>query len=120
MSQAVPMITGVRNLLYKDPVLYDLAYPDDDEALAEKCLRRLSCVASSNIDSVLDLGCGTGRVLAGLAARCAVVAGVDINPIMVEAASQRCPNVPILATDLRSARLGRTFDAIIMLGNHFK
>src|SRR5262245_15137700 len=43
-------------------------------------------------DTVVDVGCGTGRAVAELAARGATATGVDLNPAMVEVAWQRHSN----------------------------
>lgn len=67
--------------------------------------------------SVLDAGCGTGRVGRELARRGIDVVGVDIDAEMLETAKHKAPNVDWRLADLASVRLGRTFDAIVMAGN---
>ncbi|HYZ20774.1 MAG TPA: class I SAM-dependent methyltransferase, partial [Rhodopila sp.] len=44
--------------------------------------------------TVLDLGCGIGRIAAALAPHVRSVHGVDVSPAMVREASRRCAGVP--------------------------
>jgi SAM-dependent methyltransferase len=67
--------------------------------------------------SVLDAGCGTGRVGRELAGRGIEVVGVDIDPDMLETAQRKAPDVDWHVADLANVDLGRTFDAIVMAGN---
>lgn len=67
--------------------------------------------------SVLDAGCGTGRVGRELARRGFDVVGVDIDPEMLATARRKAPEVEWRLADLASVELGRTFDAIVMAGN---
>lgn len=68
-------------------------------------------------DSVLDAGCGTGRVGCELARRGLEVVGVDIDPKMLATARYKAPNVDWRLADLATVDLGRTFDAVVMAGN---
>jgi SAM-dependent methyltransferase len=67
--------------------------------------------------SVLDAGCGTGRVGRELARRGLDVAGVDLDPEMLATARRKAPDVPWHLADLATVELGRVFDAIVMAGN---
>ena len=69
--------------------------------------------------TVLDAGCGTGRVAAELASRGADVVGVDVDASMLAAARRRAPDVPWIEADLTDAAfdLGRRFDVVVMAGN---
>ena len=68
-------------------------------------------------DSVLDAGCGTGRVGRELARRGLDVVGIDIDPEMLDTARSKAPDVDWRLADLASVDLGRTFDVIVMAGN---
>jgi SAM-dependent methyltransferase len=68
---------------------------------------------NSPITSVLDLGCGTARHLVLLQDMGYEVAGVDRSPTMVAQARQRVN--AITQGDLLDVRLGREFDAVIMM-----
>lgn len=67
--------------------------------------------------SVLDAGCGTGRVGRELARRGLDVAGVDIDARMLATAREKSPEVPWYTADLTTVDLARTFDAIVLAGN---
>jgi SAM-dependent methyltransferase len=67
--------------------------------------------------TVLDAGCGTGRVGRELARRGLSVAGVDIDEEMLSTARRKGPEADWHLADLATVDLGRTFDAIVMAGN---
>ena len=67
--------------------------------------------------SVLDAGCGTGRVAVELARRGIEVIGVDVDAGMLEKARAKAPALPWFQADLATLHLGRTFDVVVMAGN---
>jgi SAM-dependent methyltransferase len=67
--------------------------------------------------SVLDAGCGTGRVAIELARRGLAVVGVDLDPSMLAAARKAAPDVDWIEHDLAGLDLARTFDVVVMAGN---
>jgi SAM-dependent methyltransferase len=68
--------------------------------------------------SVLDAGCGTGRVAAELARRgVADVVGVDVDASMLATARRSLPDIEWVESDLAALDLGRRFDAVVMAGN---
>lgn len=67
--------------------------------------------------SVLDAGCGTGRVAIELARRGIDVVGVDLDPAMLAAARRKAPALEWIQADLASLDLKRTFDAVVLAGN---
>ena len=67
--------------------------------------------------SVLDAGCGTGRVAIELARRGIDVAGVDLDQPFIEQARAKAPELDFHLDDLLTVDLARTFDAIVMPGN---
>lgn len=62
--------------------------------------------------TVLEIGCGTGTLLAALRPRRGV--GVDISPKMVEIASSKHPTLTFLVADAENLDLGETFEYIIV------
>ena len=64
--------------------------------------------------SVLELGCGTGALLAGLA-ESYDVAGLDRSPEMLEIAARRLPSAQLSRADITSFRLSRRFDVVICM-----
>ena len=67
--------------------------------------------------SVLDAGCGTGRVAIELAARGLDTAGTDINAEMLAEARAKAPDIVWTQTDLAELELDRTFDVVVLAGN---
>jgi ubiquinone/menaquinone biosynthesis C-methylase UbiE len=62
--------------------------------------------------SVLEIGCGTGTLLASLSPRRGV--GVDISGRMVALAAAKYPDLAFVAADAERLELGETFDVIIV------
>jgi len=67
--------------------------------------------------SVLDAGCGTGRVAIELARRGIEVVGVDVDPSMIAEARRLAPGLAWTEADLASLALGRVFDVVVLAGN---
>jgi len=67
--------------------------------------------------SVLDAGCGTGRVAIELDRRGIEVVGVDLDADMLAAARIKAPHLRWECVDLSSFDLGRPFDVVAMPGN---
>jgi SAM-dependent methyltransferase len=65
--------------------------------------------------SILDLGCGTGRVATYLARRGRRVVGLDEDASLLAAFGERAKGLPAEAVlgDARGFELGRAFDAVI-------
>ena len=76
-------------------------------------------VDSYEPSSVLDAGCGTGRVALELHRRGRAVVGLDVDPAMLETARAKGPDLPWVEGDLAdpALELGRTFDLVVMAGN---
>jgi SAM-dependent methyltransferase len=71
-------------------------------------------------ESVLDVGCGTGRVALSLAERGNQVVGIDLSPAMLGEFRSKIADRPSVAgrlslceMDMRDFDLGRTFDWVI-------
>lgn len=67
--------------------------------------------------SVLDAGCGTGRVSIELASRGIAVVGIDLDPPMIAEARRKAPDLSWVEADLTDVELGRTFDIVALPGN---
>jgi SAM-dependent methyltransferase len=68
--------------------------------------------------SVLDAGCGTGRVAIELHRRGHPVVGVDSDPAMLAAARAKAPDLDWHQADLaQPLALGRRFDTVLLAGN---
>ena len=71
---------------------------------------------------VLDAGCGPARVGAELAARGHTVVGVDVDPVLIEAATSDHPGPTWLVGDLAeldlpSRGIAEPFDVVVCAGN---
>jgi 2-polyprenyl-3-methyl-5-hydroxy-6-metoxy-1,4-benzoquinol methylase len=67
--------------------------------------------------SVLDAGCGTGRVAIELARRGYEVVGADVSESMLATARRLDTTVCWVCGDLAELALGRVFDVVVMAGN---
>lgn len=74
-------------------------------------------VATYRPRSVLDAGCGTGRVAVELARRGVAVVGVDGDPDMVDVARAKAPGVRWVVADLVDLVLPDRFDVVLLAGN---
>ena len=67
--------------------------------------------------SVLDAGCGTGRVAVELARRGVDVIGVDSDPDMIDAARAKAPELRWGGGDLAELDLPDRVDVVLLAGN---
>lgn len=67
--------------------------------------------------TVLDAGCGTGRVALELSHHGITVVGADIDESMLAVARRRAPHLELVHADLAELDLGRDFDVVVMAGN---
>lgn len=74
-------------------------------------------VRSYRPTSVLDAGCGTGRVAVELARHGIDVVGVDRIESMIATARSRGPAIDFRVADVTTIDLGRRFDLVVMAGN---
>jgi SAM-dependent methyltransferase len=111
------MLENVQNLLYRRPELYELVYPEPNSETACMCRRLFQRFLPGFPASILDVGCGTGRDLAGLAGECTECVGVDAIAEMISYARSKHPQLTFHVGDMRTVRLGRSFDAILCMGS---
>jgi len=96
------------------------AYQARFDSLAEQGMDvhgEASLVRALNPASVLDAGCGTGRVAIELARHGVEVVGVDRDSSMITEAKRRAPSLDWVEADLATLALGRQFDVVVMAGN---
>jgi 2-polyprenyl-3-methyl-5-hydroxy-6-metoxy-1,4-benzoquinol methylase len=81
-------------------------------------------VEALGVRSVLDAGCGTGRVAIELARRGLEVVGLDADPGMLSVARAKLPEIEWILADLSDFELSspdgpepRRFDCVLMAGN---
>lgn len=104
--------------LYSDPELVQFYDLDNGWSADNELCRRMA----SEARSVLDLGCGTGRLAAALAEGGRIVVGADPAAAMLDVARQRPggEKVEWVEADARSLRLNRRFDLIVLTGHAFQ
>jgi SAM-dependent methyltransferase len=98
------------------PAEYDAAY-EQRAASGENVHGEADLIEHFQPGSVLDAGCGTGRVARELARRGYDAAGVDIDPDMLAVAREKAPAMPGHTADLATVDLHRAFDLVVMAGN---
>src|SRR5262245_16340592 len=111
------MDPGFRSLLYSEPRLYDLVFPDADGNIERMCREAFRRYLPASPASALDIGCGTGRHLAALAETIPDCWGVDLLETNVAYARSMHPGLHIVQGDMRRVRLGRVFDLVTSFGN---
>lgn len=102
---------------YREPKLYDLEYADYDEDI-----QFYASLARRWGRSVLELGCGTGRLTLPLAATGARVYGIDAAPTMLTGLTEKLADAPADVAsrvryaegDFRTLDLGETFSLVIL------
>jgi 2-polyprenyl-3-methyl-5-hydroxy-6-metoxy-1,4-benzoquinol methylase len=75
------------------------------------------CVGGGSATTVLDAGCGTGRLGIELHRRGIKVVGVDLDEDLLSRAQQKAPDVRWALADLADMELARDFDVVVMAGN---
>lgn len=68
-------------------------------------------------ETVLDAGCGTGRVAIELATRGIDVVGIDLDAAMLAEARTKAPSLTWVDGSIETVSLGRGFDVVVMAGN---
>jgi SAM-dependent methyltransferase len=64
--------------------------------------------------SILELGCGTGAILAGLGSGFELT-GLDLSPGMLAYARRRCPSAQLHESDMTSFSLDEQFDVVLCI-----
>ncbi len=95
---------------------YDARYEADAQA-GKDVHGAANFLCSYGVASVLDAGCGTGRVGRELAKRALDVVGVDIDPEMLATARRKAPRMDWRLADLATVDLARAFEAAVAAGN---
>jgi SAM-dependent methyltransferase len=95
---------------------YDETY-ERREAAGENVHGEADFVMRLGVKSVLDAGCGTGRIARELHRRGLDVVGVDLDEQMLATGRRKAPHVEWHVADLETVDLSRKFDAVLMAGN---
>jgi ubiquinone/menaquinone biosynthesis C-methylase UbiE len=93
---------------------YDALYRSKDYAAASDRVHALIQQYNPRAETLLDLGCGTGRHLEVLR-NYYQPEGLDLNSDLLVVAAQRCPDVPLHRANMIDFALDHKFDAITCL-----
>ena len=91
---------------------YDRIMGDRDEEIAR--IRTYISRYLPTARSLLELGCGTGALLAGLAPQLAVT-GIDRSAEMLAVAGEKLPEARLVRGDMTAFRLPGRFDVVICM-----
>jgi SAM-dependent methyltransferase len=87
------------------------------EALGRAAHGEADFIASHSPSSVLDAGCGMGRVAIELSRRGVDVDGVDLDDDLLAYARTDAPHLCWVHGDLATVQMPRTYDVVAMPGN---
>jgi ubiquinone/menaquinone biosynthesis C-methylase UbiE len=65
------------------------------------------------VDSLLDIGCGSGQILKGLSKRVPELVGVDENEERLKDASKNCPDARLIRAKAEELKFYEEFDAVL-------
>lgn len=100
---------------------YDVAVPDWPNEI--DFYRAMAIEVKEVGGSILEVGCGTGRVALRLAREGVPIVGLDLSPAMLAMArqkSQGLTNIRWIEGDMQAFELGERFDLILMPGHSFQ
>ena len=93
---------------------YDAIYSFKDYAAEASEVEGLIKKRNPDARTLLDVACGTGLHLKEFAGSFEV-AGIDLDPGLLEIARERVGDIPLQEGDMRTFELGSTFDAVTCL-----
>lgn len=95
---------------------YDAAW-DELAATGADVHGEVAFIEALRPGSVLDAGCGTGRVAIELDRRGITAVGVDLDATMLDVARRKAPAAEWIEGDLATVELGQRFDVVVAAGN---
>lgn len=102
---------------YADPEIYDLENKDfePDGSFYQALAQKLG-------GTVLEIGCGTGRITIPMARQGIDITGLDVVPAMIQCAQTKAQDLPIqwVIADARDFSIGRLFQLIFESGSAFQ
>ena len=116
-----PEPTGYENepediYLPLSPERYSTFYDLEMQDRSEDCFYYSDILATHNCRTVLELGCGTGRILGFLNQYARQAVGIDLSRSMLHFASQTAPGMTV-EMDMRSLAFKPCFDCVLIPHN---
>jgi SAM-dependent methyltransferase len=110
--------------IYDYPLYFDLSFADETASEVEFLCQAFAKYARGKVRTVLEPGCGGGRLLVALAERGYVPTGLDLSPKAVEYSQQRLTRKQLLGRayvgDMREIAAKRPYEAAICTFNTFR
>lgn len=103
---------NTENFLYENPAIYQKVFKSSGSI----CKSLIDKYMNNTPESILDIGCGTGRDLNELSKNYPICFGVDLNPDLIAFAKKTYPNINFRQGDMRNFRLSHVFDVVIAMG----
>jgi len=112
------MIRDLSMLYFEHAELYDEMYKvifdyDEQFRIVDKQMKK------RNLNKVLEVSCGTGRLVKILYQNGYDAMGLDFSEEMLEIARKRVPEVDFILADMRDFDIDQEFDTIVSLGHGF-
>jgi SAM-dependent methyltransferase len=109
---------------YSYPAFYDLGFRDETKSEADFFEAAFAKYVQGNVKTLLEPGCGSGRLVVEMAARGYDVTGFDLNADSLRYLKQRLKRRKLTAdvklADMARFSIGRTYDAAFNTFNTFR
>lgn len=106
-------ISGMQDNYQTFASFYDGAVFTNNQEKIE-LIRTLISNYAPRANSVLELGCGTGAILQGLAGQYTLT-GLDLSPAMLKEAAKKVPQAELIHADMSDFNLDKTYDAVLCI-----
>jgi SAM-dependent methyltransferase len=103
-NSAVSTVPPFSSLLYREPHLYDLVFPDADDGTGSMVRTAIQRYVPGAPRSLLDVGCGTGRHLEAFVRAIPDCCGIDLLESNIAYAKSVRPGITFHVGDMRTIR----------------
>jgi SAM-dependent methyltransferase len=105
--------------LIRQPWYYEYIYPEAGGIAAQACQNIIDEFCPGKGLSMLDIGCGTGKIISHMTGSGHTCAGIDISKPMVDYALLLHPKFDVTQGDMRNFDLNKKFDVVLCVGSTF-
>jgi SAM-dependent methyltransferase len=103
-------------MFHDSALLYDTIYAFKNYKKETKIVYKLiKQFTAREVNSLLDVACGTGQHLIHLCDQVGLVEGLDLDQGLLDVARERCPGVTFHQADMVNFDLGRCYDTVVCL-----